>query len=77
MVLPAHLRKTITPAEVNFQAESELVTILPRYLMKKIELIGVSRATGSKLRMYLKWEECSYREKCSYRFPGLEPRSYY
>lgn len=42
MVLPTYLRKTITPAEVNFQAESELVTILPRYLMKKIELIGVS-----------------------------------
>ncbi|RLV84845.1 DNA replication complex GINS protein PSF2 [Meyerozyma sp. JA9] len=42
MVLPAHLRKTITPAEVNFQAESELVTILPRYSMKKIELIGVT-----------------------------------
>lgn len=41
MVLPSHLQGTLTPAEVKFLAENEPITILPRYLMKKVELVGV------------------------------------
>lgn len=41
MALPSHLQATLLPSEINFFAESEPITILPRYSMKKIELIGV------------------------------------
>ncbi|EGW35077.1 uncharacterized protein SPAPADRAFT_64268 [Spathaspora passalidarum NRRL Y-27907] len=40
MVLPTTLQGNLMPAEINFLAENETVTILPRYSMKKIELIG-------------------------------------
>ncbi|EMG47759.1 PSF2 DNA replication complex GINS protein PSF2 [Candida maltosa Xu316] len=40
MVLPAHLQGNLTPAEITFIAENELITILPRYSIKKIDLIG-------------------------------------
>ncbi|KAK6463300.1 hypothetical protein DFJ63DRAFT_114464 [Scheffersomyces coipomensis] len=40
MVLPAQLQNNLTPSEVNFLAENELVTILPRYTMQKMQLIG-------------------------------------
>lgn len=41
MVLPSHLQGNLTPTEINFLAENELITILPRYSIKKINLIGV------------------------------------
>ena len=41
MVLPTHLRQRLTPAEIQFLCENENVTILPRYSMPKVELIGV------------------------------------
>ncbi|ODV80936.1 DNA replication complex GINS protein PSF2 [Suhomyces tanzawaensis NRRL Y-17324] len=40
MSLPSHLQNNLTPSEINFMAENELITILPRYSMNKIELIG-------------------------------------
>ncbi|RLV94267.1 DNA replication complex GINS protein PSF2 [Spathaspora sp. JA1] len=40
MVLPTNLQGNLMPSEINFLAENETVTILPRYSMKKIELIG-------------------------------------
>ncbi|KAK6454041.1 DNA replication complex GINS protein PSF2 [Scheffersomyces xylosifermentans] len=40
MVLPSHLQHNLMPSEINFVAENELITILPRYSMNKIELIG-------------------------------------
>ncbi|KAK7687529.1 DNA replication protein psf2 [Cerrena zonata] len=42
MVLPAHLKNNLMPSEIKFIAENELITILPRYSMKKIELIGTT-----------------------------------
>lgn len=41
MVLPSHLQNNLTPTEIKFLAENELITILPRYSMKKVDLIGV------------------------------------
>lgn len=40
MSLPSSLQATLTPNELSFLAENTLITILPRYSMKKIELIG-------------------------------------
>ncbi|KAK6198805.1 uncharacterized protein RJT21DRAFT_51269 [Scheffersomyces amazonensis] len=40
MVLPKQLQGNLMPSEVNFLGENELVTILPRYSMKKMQLIG-------------------------------------
>lgn len=40
MALPASLQGTLMPLELNFLTENEDITILPRYSMKKIELIG-------------------------------------
>ncbi|KAI5955832.1 PSF2 [Candida jiufengensis] len=40
MVLPSNLQGNLTPTEISFLAENELITILPRYSMKKIDLIG-------------------------------------
>lgn len=41
MALPSHLQNNLMPSEVSFLAENEYITILPRYSMKKLELIGV------------------------------------
>lgn len=41
MVLPSHLKNNLMPSEIKFLAENETITILPRYSMKKIELVGV------------------------------------
>ncbi|KAG5421939.1 PSF2 [Candida metapsilosis] len=42
MVLPSHLQGNLTPTEINFLAENDLITILPRYSIKKINLIGAT-----------------------------------
>ncbi len=41
MVLPKNLQGNLMPSEITFLAENELITILPRYSIKKIDLIGV------------------------------------
>lgn len=41
MAMPTHLQGGLMPSESNFLAENELITILPRYSMPKLELIGV------------------------------------
>ncbi|CUM65794.1 uncharacterized protein PRCAT00003442001 [Priceomyces carsonii] len=40
MALPGYLRNNLMPSEVSFLAENEHITVLPRYSMNKIELIG-------------------------------------
>ncbi|RCK60465.1 DNA replication complex GINS protein PSF2 [Candida viswanathii] len=40
MVLPSGLQGNFPPSEITFFAENELITILPRYSIKKIDLIG-------------------------------------
>ncbi|CDK27612.1 unnamed protein product [Kuraishia capsulata CBS 1993] len=40
MSIPAKLTQTLTPGEVNFLAENEMITILPRYSLDKLQLIG-------------------------------------
>ncbi|CAX44735.1 DNA replication complex GINS protein PSF2, putative [Candida dubliniensis CD36] len=42
MVLPKNLQGNLMPSEITFLAENELITILPRYSIKKIDLIGTS-----------------------------------
>ncbi|KAH3676300.1 hypothetical protein WICMUC_002096 [Wickerhamomyces mucosus] len=39
MSLPNDLKITLSPQEVEFLTESEMITILPRYSMNKLELI--------------------------------------
>ena len=41
MVLPVSLRQRLMPSEIQFLSENEQITILPRYSMKKLDLIGV------------------------------------
>lgn len=41
MALPISMQENLMPSEVSFMAQNEKITILPRYNMKKIELIGV------------------------------------
>jgi hypothetical protein len=40
------LPRGITPPEIAFLAEMEMVTILPRQRLEGLELLGVSRRTG-------------------------------
>ncbi|CAK9438420.1 uncharacterized protein LODBEIA_P26440 [Lodderomyces beijingensis] len=40
MVLPSQLQSNLTPTEIKFFAENELITILPRYSVHKVDLIG-------------------------------------
>ena len=40
MVLPSSLQGNFPPSEITFFAENELITVLPRYSIKKIDLIG-------------------------------------
>ncbi|CCE78711.1 Piso0_000740 [Millerozyma farinosa CBS 7064] len=40
MALPESLTYNLSPPEISFLSENEYITILPRYSMKKIELIG-------------------------------------
>ncbi|CAI5757922.1 unnamed protein product [Candida verbasci] len=42
MVLPSNLIGNLTPNELSFLTENEMITILPRYSMNKIDLIGTS-----------------------------------
>lgn len=41
MVLPKSMHQRLLPSEVQFLSENELITILPRYSMKRLDLIGV------------------------------------
>ncbi|QBM87650.1 hypothetical protein METSCH_B08570 [Metschnikowia aff. pulcherrima] len=41
MVLPENLRRNLTPAEIQYLCEYEMVSILPRYAMPKVDLISV------------------------------------
>jgi hypothetical protein len=41
------LPRGITPPEIAFLAEMEMVTILPRQRLEGLELLGVSRRTDS------------------------------
>lgn len=49
MALPLHLQGNLMPLEINFLAENDVITILPRYSMKSIELIGVSKKKRRKM----------------------------
>ncbi|KAM9892649.1 hypothetical protein OXX69_011951, partial [Metschnikowia pulcherrima] len=42
MVLPENLRRNLTPAEIQYLCEYEMVSILPRYAMPKVDLISRS-----------------------------------
>lgn len=41
MALPPNLQQNLMPTELNFLAENDSITILPRYSMKKLDLVGV------------------------------------
>lgn len=41
MSLPTALKDAFTPQEIQFLTENELITILPRYTMKGMDLITV------------------------------------
>lgn len=40
MVLPESLRQNLTPAEIQYLCENELISILPRYSMPRVDLIA-------------------------------------
>lgn len=40
MALPSHLRSSFTPGEINFLAESQTISVLPRFSFDAIQLIG-------------------------------------
>lgn len=42
MTLTKSLKNNLSPYEISFFAENELITILPKYSMNEINLIGVS-----------------------------------
>lgn len=50
MVLPKSMHQRLLPSEVQFLSENELITILPRYSMKRLDLIGSKVAPLKAMR---------------------------
>lgn len=53
MALPESLTYNLSPPEISFLSENEYITILPRYSMKKIELIGVCLIYGNSFNAHI------------------------
>lgn len=50
MALPKPLRNSFSPAEVEFLAENETVTIVPSHRMDALKLINVRHAAAAHIR---------------------------
>ncbi|ODQ78023.1 hypothetical protein BABINDRAFT_40513 [Babjeviella inositovora NRRL Y-12698] len=50
MALPLQFKTSFLPLEINFLAENELITILPRVSMKSVELIGTNLPNLNAMR---------------------------
>lgn len=49
MALPPSLQDSLTPQELTFIAEEEVIEIVPNFKMSKVRLIGVSSIMESRI----------------------------